>query len=84
MLAGDLVMICDQEVDLVDLKEIDTVLTMQISTNGELIYIANENEFTRQKMRAYSMYVTLDEQRAPIRKAIKERASVFDDERCCD
>ena len=53
---------------------------MQIFSEGTVIYIKDENEFTRQKMRAYSMYATLSEQRATIIEAIKERGSVFGDE----
>ncbi|RUL54048.1 type VII toxin-antitoxin system MntA family adenylyltransferase antitoxin [Lysinibacillus antri] len=80
MLAADLAAVASREVDLVDIKQIDTVFTMQIFTQGVPIYIKNKNEFTRQKMRAYSMYTTLNEQRAPIIEAIKERGSVFGDE----
>lgn len=80
LLANELASICGREVDLVDLKEIDTVFTMQIFEQGIPLLIQNENEFTRQKMRAYSMYATLQEQRAPILNAIKERGSVFGNE----
>ncbi|WP_255250288.1 nucleotidyltransferase domain-containing protein [Lysinibacillus fusiformis] len=76
----DLAILAGREVDLVDIKQIDTVFTMQIFSEGVPIYIKNENEFSRQKMRAYSMYATLNEQRAPIIDAIKERGSVFGDE----
>ena len=79
-IAGELAAIANREVDLIDLKQIDTVFTMQIFEHGTPIYIQNLNEFTRQKMRAYSMYATLSEQRAPIIEAIKERGSVFGDE----
>ncbi len=79
-LAGDLAAIAGREVDLVDLKQIDTVFTMQIFSEGVPIYIKDDNEFTRQKMRAYSMYAALNEQRASIIEAIKERGSVFGDE----
>ncbi|MCG3086439.1 type VII toxin-antitoxin system MntA family adenylyltransferase antitoxin [Sporosarcina cyprini] len=80
ILAGNLTSITGREVDLVDLKQIDTVFTMQIFSEGEPIYIRDENQFTLQKMRAYSMYAALNEQRAPIIEAIKERGSVFGDE----
>lgn len=80
ILTGDLASIANREVEIVDLKQIDTVFTMQIFEHGIPIYIRDENEFTRQKIRAYSMYATLSEQRAPIIKAIKERGSVFGDE----
>ncbi|AOV06918.1 type VII toxin-antitoxin system MntA family adenylyltransferase antitoxin [Sporosarcina ureilytica] len=79
-LAGELAIIIGREVDLVDIKLIDTVFTMQIFEQGLPIYIKDENEFIRQKIRAYSMYATLNEQRAPIIDAIKQRGSVFGDE----
>lgn len=79
-LAGELAALTGREVDLVDLKQIDTVFTMQIFEQGTPIYIQDNNEFTRQKMRAYSMYATLSEQRANVIEAIKERGSVFGDE----
>ena len=80
LLSGDLAEIAGREVDLIDLKQIDTVFTMQIFSQGTPIYIQDENEFTRQKMRAYSMYATLSEQRAGVIERIKERGSVFGDE----
>lgn len=80
ILAGELALIAEREVDLVDIKQIDTVFTMQIFEQGIPIFIRDENEFICQKMRAYSMYATLNEQRAPIIDAIKERGSVFGSE----
>ena len=80
ILAGELATVAGHEVDLVDIKEIDTVLTMQIFSEGVPIYMQDENEFIRQKMRAYSMYATLSEQRAGIIEAIKQRGSVLGDE----
>lgn len=80
IVAGELAEIAGREVDLIDLKQIDTVFTMQIFSQGMPIYIQDENEFTRQKMRAYSMYAALNEQRAGIIESIKERGSVFGDE----
>ncbi|MFD0670977.1 nucleotidyltransferase domain-containing protein [Cohnella sp. GCM10027633] len=77
ILAGDLAAIAGREIDLVDLKPIDTVFTVQIFSEGEPLYIEDDNEYTRQRMRAYSMYATLNEQRAPIIEAIKERGSVY-------
>ena len=80
MLAGELATVAGHEVDLVDIKEIDTVFTMQIFSEGMPIYMQDENEFIRQKMRAYSMYATLSEQRAGIIEAIKQRGSVLGNE----
>ena len=80
IMAGELALIAGREVDLVDIKQIDTVFTMQIFEQGIPIYMRDENEFIRQKMRAYSMYATLNEQRVSIIDAIKERGSVFGSE----
>lgn len=80
LLAGDLAEAAGREVDLVDLMECDTVFTMQIFSQGIPIFMRDENEFTRQRMRAYSMYVTLNEQRAVVLDRIKEQGSVFGNE----
>lgn len=77
MLSNKLSILAKREVDLIDIKRIDTVFTMRIFTEGTPIYIADENTFIIQKIRAYSMYVTLNEQRAPIIEAIKESGRVF-------
>lgn len=74
---GDLADILGVEVDLVDIKKIDTVFSMQIFSEGKLLDCQDENEFVMQRMKAYSMYVTLNEQRAEIIQNIKERGSVF-------
>lgn len=69
---------CNIEIDLVDLKQIDTVFAAQIFFTGELIYCSDENVFIRERMKIYSMYVTLNEQRAEILDAIEKRGNVFD------
>lgn len=79
-LAGELARLIKRDVDLIDLRKSDTVFAMQIFSKGIPIYMQDENEFIRQRMRAYSMYATLNEQRAPILKAIRKRGSVFGDE----
>ena len=78
--ASELAEITGYEVDLIDIRQIDTVFTMQIFEQGIPIYTQDENEYRVQKMRAYSMYATLSEQRAPIMEAIKDRGSVYGDE----
>lgn len=80
ILAAQLAVISGCEVDLVDIKRIDTVFNMQIFAYGMPIYMADKNEYIRQQMRAYSMYVTLNEQRASVIESIKERGSVYGDE----
>lgn len=77
ILAGKLARIAGREVDLVDIKQIDTIFTMQIFTEGQVIDCQNQNELTRQQIRAYSMYAAFAEERAPIVQAIKDQGSVF-------
>lgn len=77
LLSGELADLCGRDVDLVDLKEIDTIFAAQIFSTGILLSCQNESEFIKQRMRVYSMYATLNEQRAEIIKNIKNRGSVF-------
>lgn len=77
ILAGELASVLGIEVDLIDIRQIDTVFTMQIFSHGVPIYIEDPNQFYTQRMRAYSMYLSLNEQRAPVIQSIKERGSVF-------
>src|SRR5699024_1464291 len=80
ILAGELARFVNRDVDLVDIKQIDTVFTMQIFEYVIPIEYQNETEFHRERMRAYSMYATLNEQRAALIEAVQERGSVFGDE----
>src|SRR5699024_7341272 len=80
ILVGELARFVSRDVDLVDIKQLDTVFTMQIFEHGILIYIHVENEFYRQRMRAYSMCATLNEHRAALIEVVQERGCVFGDE----
>lgn len=77
LLSNELAILAGREVDLIDIKEIDTVFNMQIFEKGIPIYIQDENEFVRQRIRSYSMYATLNQQRSIVIDAIKESGSVF-------
>lgn len=80
LVANDLAEMTGREVDLIDLKQINPVFMMRIFSQGTPLFIQNENEYIRQKMRAYSLYATLSEQRAVVIEGIKKRGSVFGDE----
>lgn len=77
LLAGDLAAVCNIEVDLVDIRQIDTVFAAQIFSTGELLECADENIFTRERMKALSMYAALNEQRAEVLRAIEERGTIY-------
>lgn len=80
ILAGNLAEICGTEVDVVNIRDVDTVFAMQIFESGRPIAIMDGYEYTKQKMKAYRMYATLMEQRQPIIESIQSRGSVFGDE----
>lgn len=77
LVAGDIAEVCNVEVDLVDIRQIDTVFAAQIFSTGEILDCVNENVFIKERMKALSMYATLNEQRANILQSIKERGSVY-------
>ena len=80
LLTGELAQICQVDVDLVNIREINTVFAMQIFSTGELLACQDENEFVKQRMKAFSMYAELNEQRAEVLRSIQDRGSVFGDE----
>ncbi|MDM5231316.1 type VII toxin-antitoxin system MntA family adenylyltransferase antitoxin [Lysinibacillus pakistanensis] len=77
LLAGEIAQSCNVDVDLVDILTVDTVFAAQIFSSGMVIDCKDENTFVKERMKALSMYVTLNEQRAEILKAIEERGSVY-------
>lgn len=77
LLAGEIAQSCNVDVDLVDIQTVDTVFAAQIFSSGIVIDCKDENTFVKERMKALSMYVTLNEQRAEILKAIEERGSVY-------
>lgn len=77
LLSGELADLCGRDVDLVDLNGVDTIFAAQIFSTGILLSCQNESEFIKQRMKVYSMYATLNEQRAEILENIKNRGSVF-------
>src|SRR5690625_2226956 len=68
-----------KEVDLVDIKRIDIVFAAQIFSTGVLIYCKDKNEFIKQRMKALSMYTTLNEQRSNLLKEIDERGYIYEE-----
>lgn len=77
LIAGEIAAFCGVEVDLVDLRQVDTVFEAQIYSTGELLACEDKNLFYKQRMKAYSMYATLNEQRAEILSAIEERGTIY-------
>ena len=80
ILANKLAQLVGREVDLADIKQIDTVFNVQIFHKGTPIYITDENVFITQRIRAYRMYADLNERRAPVLDAVKKSGRVFNHE----
>lgn len=72
IMMGELAMICGAEVDLINIREVDTVFAMQIFAYGQLLACSDENEFVKQRMKALRMYVELNEQREVVLQSIRE------------
>lgn len=77
ILAGEIASKCNINIDLVDVRQVDTVFAAQIFYYGELLACTDENTFVKERMKAFSMYVTLNEQRKEILQSIEERGSVY-------
>lgn len=77
LLASELAEKCEVEVDLIDIKQIDTVFSAQIFSTGELLYCRDKNIFIKERMKAYSMYAALNEQRAEILCGIEKRGNIY-------
>ncbi len=58
-------------VDLINLREANTVFQNEIMTEGRLVCVANENEIDAFEMKVMSAYQKLNEERAAILKDIE-------------
>ena len=65
---------CQVDVDLVDIKQVDKVFAIQIILAGVLLDCADENEFIKQRMKAYPMYATQNEQKESKKLIIRIQA----------
>lgn len=77
ILAGEIADQCNIDIDLIDIRQVDTVFAAQIFSSGEVIACADEDTFIKERMKALSMYVALNEQREEVLHSIKERGSVY-------
>jgi uncharacterized protein len=66
-----------RSVDLINLREINTVFQNEIITEGRLIYIADEAETDAFEMNVLSAYQKLNEERAGILKEIEASGRVL-------
>jgi uncharacterized protein len=66
-----------RSVDLINLREINTVFQNEIITEGRPIYVADETETDAFEMKVMSAYQKLNEERAGILKDIEATGRVF-------
>ena len=80
ILAGELASLLKVEkVDLIDLEEATTVFKAVILSTGEAIHVKDERFLNEYEMRAFSMYLKLNEDRQVILKEIFESGKVYGD-----
>lgn len=66
------------EVDLVDIRQVNTVFAAQIFFTGKVIFCNDESLYIKERMKALSMYAHLNEERAEIFQRIEERGSIYE------
>ncbi len=74
---NDLEVLTDRSVDLVNLREVNTVFQNEIITEGRLICMADEPETDAFEMKVMSAYQKLNEERAGILKDIEATGRVL-------
>lgn len=67
----------DQEVDLIDLNMVSTVMQMQIVHHGKVIYCSNEKKRMEFEVKVYKMYARLNEEREVVLRTIKESGEIY-------
>ncbi|WP_227394670.1 type VII toxin-antitoxin system MntA family adenylyltransferase antitoxin [Jeotgalibacillus aurantiacus] len=68
------------EVDLIDIKKTNTVFAAQIFYYGKVIYSRDDNRYTKESMKALSMYASFIERRDFIIKDIVKRGYVINND----
>lgn len=76
-LALELMELCGREVDLVDLRQIPTVLAMQVISTGKRLFCRDLFACELFATHVFSDYVDLNERRAGILEDIRRRGSVY-------
>ena len=77
MKAQELADVFKRDVDLINLNTSSTVFKAQVVGNGKKVYCSDETKRMYFEMRALKSYAILNEEREVILKKIKERGSVY-------
>lgn len=77
MIAQRLASILNQDVDLLDLSQVSTVMKVQILHKGKVIYCSDDQRRMDFAMKAYKMYVKLNEERQIVIDEIRKRGSIY-------
>jgi len=73
----DLEAALDKSVDLVNLREVDTVFQHEIVTSGRRIYVADDNAVGEFEMLTLSFYQKLNEERAAILEEFRKTGKAY-------
>ncbi len=67
----DLMQLLDRDIDLVSLKEVSSVLQVQILKKGKLLFCKDKSQLTRFQVKAVREYLDLKKIRKPIEEQLK-------------
>ncbi|GJL61161.1 MAG: toxin-antitoxin system antidote Mnt family protein [Nitrospirales bacterium] len=70
--------ILHREVDLIDLRDISTVMQMQVLSTGEYLFSGDDRAREWFEMVVFSSYARLNEERSGIFEDVRARGSVYD------
>lgn len=76
-LAFDLMKALRRDVDLVNLRQVSTVLQIEVMAHGIVLYCADEHALAEFEMLTLSFYQKLNEERADILQSFKEGKPVY-------
>lgn len=68
----DLNQLTDREIDLIDLKNVSSILQMQVLKKGKCLFCNNENKLNQFKIKTVQTYLDLKKVRKPIEDRLKD------------
>lgn len=78
MIAQELAVKLDRDIDLIDLNQASTVFQAQIVQTGKTIYCTDEQKKDEFEIKALKMYAKLNEERSEILKKIDESGTIYE------
>ena len=78
MIAQELAVKINCDVDLIDLSQASTVFQAQVIHTGKVIYCADQQKKAQFELKTLKMYTRLNEERLPILKNIDDSGAIYE------